>query len=367
VARKANLHICSNTIVSRLNVSPGNGNKPRVKGAFFESVKGGQTFSAFARKEVILCAGAIKNPQILMLSGIGPKTHLEQFNIKVVKDMPGVGSHLGDHTGIPMSWEVPIDDSMHILYNRPMQVLWNLIKYITIGKGIFSVPFLQSAIFVRTSLLNDQLEPVIGDKCQLDVRLTENIPDVEIMPSHHRANPSASDPVLDKIGVFTFMPTLIQPKSRGSVRLRSSKPTQPPVVELGFLTHPDDIITFRKAVRLTFKLADQMTKEGYLLKPIASQLPASESDDDIDDYIKKTIRSCLHYMSSCRMAPEDDPLQPGVVDDQLRVYGVDGLRIADTSIFPDSVATPTMAPAVVVAEKCAQMIQREAAATAAVH
>ena len=259
-----------------------------------------------------------------------------------------------------MSWEVPIDDSMHILYSRPMEVLWNLIKYLTVGKGIFSVPFLQSAIFARTSLLNDNSELVMGeDKSQLDVRQTENIPDVEILPSHHRANPAASDPVLDKIGVFTFMPALIQQKSRGSIRLRSSNPLEPPEVDLGFLTHPDDIITFRKAVRLTFRLADQMVKEGYPLKPIASQLPASDSDVDIDDYIKRTIRSCLHYMSSCRMASEADP-NPGVVDDELKVHGIDGLRIADTSIFPEIVATPTMAPAVVVAEKCAQMIQREA-------
>jgi choline dehydrogenase len=98
-----------------------------------------------------------------------------------------------------------------------------------------------------------------------------------------------------------------------------------------------------------------MTLEGCPLKPISSQLPASESDEDMDNYIRENARSCLHYSSTCRMAPEEDP-NPGVVDDELRVHGIEGLRIADTSIFPDIISTHTMAGAVVVAEKCAQMI-----------
>lgn len=151
------------------------------------------------------------------------------------------------------------------------------------------------------------------------------------------------------------MAILVQPKSRGSVRLRSSNPSERPVVNLGYLTDPEDIVVLRKGLRFALKLADQITLEGYPLKPISSQSPASESDEDMDDYIRENLRSCLHYTSTCRMAPEEDP-NPGVVDDELRVHGIEGLRIADTSIFPDIISTHTMAGAVVVAEKCAQII-----------
>ena len=255
-----------------------------------------------------------------------------------------------------MSWEVPVNDSLHVVYNKPMRVLWDFIRYVTSGKGLFTIPFLQSTLFVKTSLLNDQFELMSSDRSRLDARQPSNMPDVEIMPSHHRANAERVDPILDKIGIFNFTTTLVQPKSRGSVRLRSDNPIERPLVELGFLSDPDDIITLRKGLRLSLKLAKQMTIEGYPLKPVSSQLPTSESDEDLDKYIRENIRSCLHYMSTCRMAPEQDP-NPGVVDDELRVHGIDGLRIADTSIFPDIVSTHTMAVAVVVAEKCALMIQ----------
>jgi len=257
-----------------------------------------------------------------------------------------------------MSWEVPVDDSLHIVYNKPLRVLWSFIRYMRTGKGLFSMPFLQSSIFVKTSLLNERSELLSSIKSHLDARNTENIPDIEIMPGHHRSGTLRTDPVLEKIGIFTLITALVQPKSRGSVRLRSINPVERPLVDLGFLTDPEDIITLRKGLRLSLKLANQIVLEGYPLKPISSQLPSSESDEDLDKYIRDTIRSCLHYTSTCRMASEQDP-NPGVVDDELRVHGIDGLRIADTSIFPDVVATHTMAGAVVVAEKCALMIQSQ--------
>ena len=214
---------------------------------------------------------------------------------------------------------------------------------------------MQSSIFLRSSLLNEDSKLSINNRSDLNVRRPENLPDIEVIPSHHRANDVRVDPILDKIGTFNLMVVLVQPKSRGSVRLCSSSPSERPVVDLGFFTDPQDIVVLRRGLRFALKLAHQMTLEGYPLKPISSQLPASESDEDMDNYIRENARSCLHYSSTCRMAPEDDP-NPGVVDDELRVHGIEGLRIADTSIFPDIISTHTMAGAVVVAEKCAQMI-----------
>ena len=216
--------------------------------------------------------------------------------------------------------------------------------------------FMQSSIFLRASLLNEDSKLSIKNRSDLNIRRPENIPDIEVIPSHHRASGGIVDPILNKIGAFNLMAVLVQPKSRGSVRLRSASPSERPIVNLGYFSDPQDIVVLREGLRFALKLGHQMTLEGYPLKPVSSQNPvALESDEDMDHYIRENSRSCLHYTSTCRMAPEEDP-NPGVVDDELRVYGIDGLRIADTSIFPDIVSTHTMAGAVVVAEKCAQMI-----------
>jgi choline dehydrogenase-like flavoprotein len=214
---------------------------------------------------------------------------------------------------------------------------------------------MQSSIFLRTCLLNEDSKLSINNRADLNIRRPENLPDIEVIPTHHRANNARVDPILDKIGAFNLLAILVQPKSHGSVRLRSSNPSERPVVNLGFFTDPQDIVVLREGLRFALKLGHQMTLEGCPLKPISSQLPASESDEDMDNHIRENVRSCLHYTSTCRMAPEEDP-NPGVVDDELRVHGIEGLRIADTSIFPDIISTHTMAGAVVVAEKCAQMI-----------
>jgi len=111
----------------------------------------------------------------------------------------------------------------------------------------------------------------------------------------------------------------------------------------------------RTALRLALRIAEQMRSQGYAMKNL--RVPMSDSDEDFDEYIRARIQTSFHYTSTCRMAPEDDP-HPGVVDGELKVHGIDGLRICDTSIFPDITSAHTMAPAVVVAEKCADMIKK---------
>lgn len=155
-------------------------------------------------------------------------------------------------------------------------------------------------------------------------------------------------------GKFSTMAVLLRPKSTGAVLIRSSNPSDPLDINLNMLSDPADWAVLRKAVRIAITLVKEMRALGY---PITDCLvPADDSDAAVDEHIRTQTRTTYHYSSTCRMAPEDDE-KPGVVDDELRVYGVKGLRVADSSIFPQILATHLQAPTVMVAEKCAQLIQ----------
>lgn len=147
----------------------------------------------------------------------------------------------------------------------------------------------------------------------------------------------------------------LRPHSHGTIRLRTSDPLDQPLVDLGFLSDPRDRPTMRAAVRLGMRLADEMRATGYALTDLRT--PRSTADADVDAFVAKQNVTCLHYSSTCRMAPLDDPDGPGVVDDELRVHGVANLRVCDASIFPQVPAAHLQAPVVVVAEKCAAMIK----------
>ncbi|KAJ8507737.1 hypothetical protein ONZ45_g9927 [Pleurotus djamor] len=353
VQGRPNLVICVETIVTRLKVDTIDG-ELRAIGVYYEDRgQSPRTFYIQTSKEIILCAGAVATPQLLMLSGIGPAAHLSEFGIKVVKDMPGVGSYLKDHANVIVTFEVPMEDSLHRIRNQPLHAIKEFVRYLISGSGSFGRAFLNWTIFIQTPNLNEDSVPVKNAPSKLDVTQPQNLPDIEIMPVPNRCTEDFTSP-LDKVGCFTLMVCLVKPKSHGNVRLSSTDPHERATVDVAYLSDPDDYVPLRKGTRLALKLAERMEHQGYPLKLI--YVPASTSDSDIDTFIHNCIRTSYHYTSTCRMAPEDDR-QPGVVDDDLKVHGVQGLRICDTSVFPEIVTTHTMAPAVVVAEKCADLIK----------
>lgn len=247
-------------------------------------------------------------------------------------------------------------------------------KYIMFGTGLLSIPILTLSLFVRSSSLRKdgtELIVVTSSQCVQNNNSSSslsrnNTPDIELMPlstssmddlkEHHR--------LFSKIGVFSLLATLLHPKSRGSVRLSSANPHDNPKVDFGILSNPEDYIVSRTAVRLSLKLGKSMKGKGF---PILGNLTFSKerqekdikemSNEEIDKFIRKRIRSTYHYAGSCRMAPEHEKA-PGVVDDKLRVYGVKGLRVCDTSIFPQIISAHLQASAVMVAERCADWIKK---------
>ncbi|KZT61234.1 GMC oxidoreductase [Calocera cornea HHB12733] len=356
--RMDRLKIATHVVVTRIALEQDKeGGQPRAVGVYFESDEednAGMTYFARAKREVVLSAGAMGSPKILQLSGIGPKSHLESLGIPLVKDLPGVGSNLQDHVGILTIYKIPIQDSLDRLIVNPLSAIPPLLEYIAFRSGLFLFPLTQLSIFARSSLLDENSRMVLSSPSQADCTKAANTPDIEIMPLPMT---QTLEPLPQGWGGLTFLSCLSQPKSRGSVRLASANPRAPPAVDLGYFSHPDDWIVVRKALNLARTLGEGVRAADitYKMEP-HRVLPPNASEEQLKQFVSETARTSYHYASTCRMAAEDDPEGPGVVDSRLRVHGVKGLRIADASIMPQVIATHTQAPTVCIAEKCADMI-----------
>ncbi|KAJ7186856.1 alcohol oxidase [Mycena filopes] len=312
VRHRKNLTVCVESLVTSVKCT-------EATGVYFlltpEQRVNLNSFFAHASREVIVCAGAISSPHILLLSGIGPKNHLESHGIPVVKDLPGVGSYLVRRWPFILFHQLTVSQKDHFdTAFCPSCVTSSNTSHSE--PGLLSVTSMRTTIFARTALLTDTLSlPGNHPPSAQDARNPENAPDIEIQPIATHINDTEASP-LDHIGVFSMLVTFLRPKSAGSMR-----------------------------------------SAGYPLRALSA--PSAEADDDasVEAFIRANMRTTYHYTSTCRMAPADDA-QPGVVDDELRVHGVDGLRVADCSVFPEIVSVHTMAPAVVVAEKCADLVKK---------
>ncbi|KAJ6515062.1 GMC oxidoreductase, partial [Mycena vitilis] len=356
-SRAHRLHICPNTLVRSIEVASSPKNRTlRAEGVWVQA-KNVTPRLIRARKEIILCAGPIGSPHLLLLSGIGPKHHLQENEIKVKKDLPGVGSHLQDHLAVPLQFRIPMSDSLSKILLRPWILLKELFLYIFFGLGLLLSPVLELSVFVQSRLLDDKLRVPSYSAQDMDGSKPENRPDFEIMPasSAHPLTPFIQIAVAKHLqGGLSFYVVTLQPTSMGTVRLASSDPSLPPAVNPNWLSTAHDIALHRKAVRFALRLKQQMAEQRY---PITDfETPNVNSDADIDAYVRATCVSTYHYSSTCRMASED---ADGVVDEELKVHGVDGLRIADSSVFPGILSTHIAAATVAVAEKCAELLQQD--------
>ncbi|KAL8670054.1 MAG: hypothetical protein Q9168_005387 [Polycauliona sp. 1 TL-2023] len=324
LARRANLTVCTGATVSRIEGS-NHGTGHRADRVTFQNAHPG-------------------NDKV--------------FSVKVKKEV------VTDHTAIPVAWEVPITASLTYLATSPFKGALEFFKYIFFREGVLSLPIQVLSLFVRnssleheTSTLNSGMKSDEKDGPKLEDRL----PNIEVMPLATSAMDDLEEHKrhFSKIGVFSLLATLLRPKSRGTVRLRSSDPHDRPRVDLNLLSDPEDSALAGKAVRLALKLGYAIKDQGFpLLRGVS--VPASDkSAEDMDKFIRHRARTTYHYSSTCRMASEHDAEAPGVVDESLRVHGTSNLRICDASVFPKILACHLMAPVVMVAEKCADMMERD--------
>jgi choline dehydrogenase len=296
-----------------------------------EIERNGEVEIVSANREVIVAASSINSPKILMLSGIGPKEHLQEHGINVIADRPGVGQNLQDHLEI----------YLQIASLKPITLYryWNLFSKARIGA---------QWLFTKTGLgTSNQFESAAFIRSKAGVVY----PDIQyhFLPMAVRYDGQAA---AEGHGFQAHVGPM-RSKSRGSVTLSSSDPTQAPKIQFNYMSTPQDWEDFRTCIRLTREIFDQPAFGKYAGKEIQPG-KALQSDQELDDFLRDEVESAYHPCGTCKMGAMTDPM--AVVDPECRVIGIDGLRVADSSIFPRITNGNLNAPSIMTGEKAADHI-----------
>jgi choline dehydrogenase len=285
----------------------------------------GRTQELRAEREVILCAGAYNSPQLLMLSGVGPAEHLQMREVEVLLDRPTVGENLSDHPAAQLVWTTPEPHSL-LLALEPEA----LEEYEATQTGPFASNMAECGGFAR-----------VGPDAPA--------PDIQFhLAPVHIVDEGMGDP--DGHGVWVS-PCLLTPQGRGSVRLASSDPTAKPIVRNEFYSAGEDLQRMIAGLRLTLEICSQPALQPYCRDPFTT--PAGEDEDALREHIAHTTFAIYHPVGTCRMGLDTD----AVVDEQLRVNGLESLRVVDASVMPVVPRGNTNAPTIAVAERAADLIR----------
>ncbi|RAZ80254.1 choline dehydrogenase [Mesorhizobium atlanticum] len=284
-----------------------------------------------ARREVIVAASSINSPKILMLSGIGPGAHLRENGIEVIADRPGVGANLQDHLELYIQQESTKPITLNSVLNPLSKALIGA-QWLFFKSGLGATNHFEAAAFVRSQAGVDY-------------------PDIQyhFIPAAVRYDGKSAA----KAHGFQAHVGPMRSKSRGSVTLRSPDPKAKPVIRFNYMSHPDDWSEFRHCIRLTREIFGQKAFDGFRGKEIS---PGShvQTDEELDAFIRDHAESAYHPCGTCRMGRADD--LTAVVDPECRVIGVEGLRVADSSIFPRVTNGNLNAPSIMTGEKASDHI-----------
>ncbi len=300
-----------------------------------EYIKSGKKQTIRANKEIIISAGAFQSPQILMLSGIGDSKILDKQGIDLVHELKGVGQNLQDHLFFPIGYEANVQKGInqYLPVLKQIKPAWD---YFLNKKGALTATLLEAVAFLNiddgTAPVNLQLHfaPIwLGNDYDYDMY------DIKTLPS---------------VDGFTILPTLLHPKSHGFVTLRSKDPMAPPVIQPNFLTAKEDLEILVKGLKLALKILEQPPFKKY--RKIATPQLDINSEDALIQHIKKSLETVYHPVGTCKMGNDE----MAVVDSELKVHGIENLRVVDASIMPKIVSGNTNAPTFMIAEKAADMI-----------
>jgi choline dehydrogenase-like flavoprotein len=288
-----------------------------------------------AQREVLLCAGALQSPQILMLSGIGPGAQLQQHGIGVVHDLPGVGGNLHDHVDVVQVVNAPqLTELFGLSFTGAIHALQGILEWRRTRTGMLTTNFAEAGGFIKSQadepLPDLQLHFVVG-------KLVD-----------HGRKPSFGHG-------YSCHVCVLRPKSRGSLRLASNDPLATPLIDPNFLGERDDVDRLVRGFKLMRGILRQPALAAYHGRELADS-GAAQTDADIERFVRDHADTIYHPVGTCRMGPN----AAAVVDASLRVHGVQALRVVDASIMPSVVAGNTNAPVIAIAEKAADLIKRAA-------
>lgn len=305
-----------------------------------EFLKDGDIREERAGAEVILCGGAVNSPQILQLSGIGNAEELKAHGIDVVHELKGVGENLQDHYQIPIVYRVTRPGTVNEL-TRGLPLIGQIAKYVTSRKGLLAMSPAQVFAFVRT-------------------RQELATPDIQFhfLPASMDPEDTSGKGKLDKLPGMTATMCQLRPESRGSIKIKSADPGAYPAIHPNYLVDPIDQQTAIASVRTARDIFGADALSGYRGEELVPG-NAIQSDDEILEHCRLTGITIYHPVGTCKMG--SDPM--AVVDNELKVHGVSGLRVVDASIMPRLVSGNTNAPTIMIAEKAADMILSATAKT----
>lgn len=329
--RRPNLTIKTQALSHRILIEDG-----KAVGIEYEQTAGKETtrVTAYANSEVILCAGVINSPQLLELSGIGRKEVLEPLGIELEKELPGVGENLQDHLTINILQGL---HGVRTFYEetRPFTLIRNVFKFLFRRRGLLAHPAAQAGLFFRTD--ENQDRPMAQ---------------VHFAPAASEADAKGN---LKIAPGTTATVCQLRPESRGSVHITSKNPQIYPSIKANYLSTQNDRDTIVAAVRKVREVFEAPALDNYRGQEFSPGAQA-QSDEDILDYVRAEAASVYHPVGTCKMGNDS----MAVVDDRLRVHGIKSLRVADASIMPTLITGNTNATAIMIAEKCADLLLQDA-------
>lgn len=322
-----NLGIVTGARVERIVIERG-----RAVGVDY-SVAGSRQ-QARADGEVILAAGALASPQLLMLSGIGPADELGRLGIRVEADLAGVGNNLQDHCGAPIAAAAPGNHG-YFRQDQGLRKIANGIEYLLLGRGRITTTGVEACSFHVPE--DGSGDPVVQIWC---------VPKTSYIDEDVRGVPD--------IDGVTLHAVLMRPRATGWLRLRSADPRDLPLVNPNYLGHPDDIRHLREGMRVAREILAARPLRDVVTKEI---LPGAGAADDaaIDEHMRRTVKTDYHPVGTCRMGREAD--EDAVVTPELRVRGIDGLRVVDASVMPKIVTANTNAPTMALASRAVSILK----------
>lgn len=322
---RPNLQVFTGALTTRVLLE-----RKRAVGVEFQ--QDGQLKQLKASREVLLCAGALQSPQLLMISGIGPHKHLLENGIGTLQDLPGVGQNLHDHVDVVLVTDAPkAKDLFGLSLSGAIQMVKGIFEWRKQRTGMLTTNYVEAGGFIKS-------------------QSSEAIPDLQLhfvigkLINHGRTTTLGHG--------HSIHVCLLRPLSRGSLRLASKDPLAPPLIDPNFLGDRDDMDRMIRGFKLIRKIVSQPAFAGINGRELAASASA-QTDAQIEHFIRDHADTIYHPVGTCRMGT--GPMD--VVDAQLRVRGIEGLRVVDASIMPSIVGGNTNAPVIMIAEKAADMIK----------
>lgn len=323
MGKRDNLHVETGVTVSKI-IFEGK------KAVAVEYLQNGQKHTIKANKEIIVCAGAFQSPQLLMLSGVGPAQHLKEHGIEVLHDLPGVGQNLQDHPDFIFSYKAKSLDLVGFSFPGLARMTGQIFRYIKERKGMIATNFAEGGGFLKTD------ESLKAPDVQLHFVIS-------IVEDHARKMHLSHG--------YSCHVCLLRPQSRGQVTLKNTDPSSAPLIDPAFLKEEADLETLVKGYKLTKKLLDSPALADIRQSDMVTA--NIQTDDEIKHILRERVDTVYHPVGTCKMGIDS----MAVVDPELRVHGLQNLRVVDGSIMPTLIGGNTNAPIMAIAEKAVDLIR----------